>query len=40
LTASRITAECESKVRIFSVDGGHSGASTFSDLSVATDALM
>src|SRR4029077_15542363 len=27
LTASRITAECESKVRIFSVDGGHSAAS-------------
>ena len=39
LTASRITAECESKVRIFSVDGGHSAASTFSDLNVATDTL-
>ncbi len=39
LTASRITAECESKVRIFSVDGGHSAESTYNDLNVATNSL-
>src|SRR5215470_12707992 len=32
LTAERIVADCEGKVRIFSVDGGHSAKSTYHDL--------
>jgi len=39
LTADKIIAECESKVRIFSVDGAHSAATTFSDLHVAAASV-
>jgi len=39
LTAERILAECEGKVRIFSVDGGHRAESTYNDLDIATRSL-
>jgi hypothetical protein len=39
LTAERILADCGGKVRIFSVDGGHSAESTYNDLDIATRSL-
>jgi Methyltransferase domain len=39
LTPERLLAECKSKVRLFSVDGGHSAKSTCNDLALAAASL-
>jgi len=39
LTPDRIMNDCEGKVRLFSIDGGHTGETTFNDLSLADKTL-
>lgn len=39
LTADQIIAECKGRVRIFSVDGGHTAESTCNDLTLAAETL-
>jgi hypothetical protein len=39
LTADQIVSQCQGRVRIFSVDGGHTAESTYNDLRVAVESL-
>ncbi len=39
LTADEIVSACNGRVRIFSVDGGHTAESTYSDLKIAAESL-
>jgi hypothetical protein len=39
LTVAKIIAECESRVRLFSVDGGHTADTTYNDLNIAVGSL-
>ncbi|HEY7167235.1 MAG TPA: class I SAM-dependent methyltransferase [Candidatus Binatia bacterium] len=39
LTADQIISACKGRVRVFSVDGGHTAESTYSDLKVAAESL-
>src|ERR1051325_10626627 len=39
LTAADIISDCNGRIRIFSVDGGHTAESTYNDLKVAAESL-